>query len=82
MEAGIRIEEFQFRELQLNDGYVQVNVYVGNLPPTRVKARLLEYETTSKVCKLLTKLEIPFDVVAMRDYDSPQVMIEQKIGDD
>lgn len=78
LEPGIMIEEFQFDHLAgTNGGYVQVNVYVGKMPPNKAKARLDWYKENSKVCILLDKLDIPFDVIAMRDHGQQVVIREE-----
>ena len=78
LEPGIMIEEVQFDHLAgTNGGYVQVNVYVGKMPPNKVKERILWYKENSKVCILLKKMDIPFDVIAMRDHGQQVVIREE-----
>ena len=78
LEPGIMIEEFQFDHLAgTNGGYVQVNVYVGMMPAKKAHERIVWYKENSKVCILLKELDIPFDVIGMREHGQ-QVVIKEE----
>ncbi len=70
MKNKIKMEQFDFGNLQQHSGYVQINVFVGKMPPNKIPNYLKQYERGLQVCKLLKNLEIRYDLIPFREHDN------------
>ncbi len=64
------MEQFDFSHIQQHGGYVQINVFVGRMAPTRIPKYLQKYESNLQVCKLLKESEIPYDLIPFREHEN------------
>ncbi len=74
----MEIEQFDFSALKHQGGYVQINIPVGKLSPTRIKNRLDAFRNASSICKLLVRMNIPFDINPTYTSDTETITIQEE----
>jgi len=74
MPNTMNLEQFDFSHIQAQGGYVQINIFVGKMPPSRVNNYIKKYSANLKLCKLLDEMEIPFDLIPFREFESANIV--------